>query len=74
MVGAPLTLSCSVEGNPEPTVSWTVDGRSVPAGGGAQLVLSAVKLSDAGRYECEARNLEGNQTAAVEVAVLGEDC
>lgn len=68
MVGSPLTLSCAVEGNPEPTVSWTVDGRSLP--GGARFVLSAVKLSDAGRYECEARNSEGNQTAAVDVTVL----
>ncbi|KAM4738931.1 vascular cell adhesion protein 1b [Anableps anableps] len=70
MDGSPLTLSCSAKGNPEPTITWTVGGRSLPGGRGGQLVLSAVKLSDGTWYECEARNSEGNQTAAVNVTVL----
>ncbi|XP_014899244.1 vascular cell adhesion protein 1b [Poecilia latipinna] len=70
MSGSPLTLSCSAEGNPEPTITWTAGGRPLPGGRGGQLVLSAVKLSDAGRYECEARNSEGNRTAAVNITVL----
>uniref|UniRef100_A0A3Q2NS18 Vascular cell adhesion molecule 1 n=1 Tax=Fundulus heteroclitus TaxID=8078 RepID=A0A3Q2NS18_FUNHE len=70
MAGSPLTLSCSAEGNPEPTITWTAGGRSLQRGGGGRLVLSAVGPSDAGRYECEARNSEGNRTAAVNVSVL----
>ncbi|KAK5619293.1 hypothetical protein CRENBAI_015520 [Crenichthys baileyi] len=70
MDGSPLTLSCSAEGNPEPTITWTVGGRTLQRGRGGQLHLSLVKLSDAGRYECEARNSVGNQTAAVKVTVL----
>ncbi|XP_023267351.1 vascular cell adhesion protein 1-like, partial [Seriola lalandi dorsalis] len=72
MADSPLTLSCSVEGNPEPTISWslrTADGGSERRGGGRQLVFRAVSLSEAGRYECEARNSEGNQTAAVDLTV-----
>ncbi|XP_044055615.1 vascular cell adhesion protein 1b [Siniperca chuatsi] len=72
MAGSPLTLTCSAEGNPEPVVTWsfrTAGGRSVPRGRGRQLVFAAVSLSEAGWYECDARNAEGNQTAAVEITV-----
>lgn len=72
MVNSPLTVSCSAVGNPEPTVTWTLrrtDGRVLLRGSGHQLVITAVSLFDAGRYECEARNSEGSQTAAVDVAV-----
>lgn len=72
MAGSPLTLSCSAEGNPEPTITWTVGGRFLHSAPDGLLVLSAVELSDAGRYECKAINSEGNQTAAVDVSVLGE--
>ncbi|KAM9762962.1 vascular cell adhesion protein 1b [Menidia menidia] len=72
MAGSPHTLSCSAEGNPEPSVSWafrTADGRSVQRGRGGQLVFPAVELSDAGGYECWAQNSEGNISAAVNVTV-----
>ncbi|XP_070688611.1 vascular cell adhesion protein 1b [Pempheris klunzingeri] len=72
MAGSPLTLSCSAEGNPEPTIAWsfrTAAGRLLPRGRAHQLVFTAVSLSDAGRYECEARNPEGNQSAALVVTV-----
>ncbi|KAK2835111.1 hypothetical protein Q5P01_015595 [Channa striata] len=70
--GSELILNCSVKGNPEPTVTWsfrTADGHSLQRGQGPQLVLPSVSLSDAGQYECEARNSEGSQTAAVNVTV-----
>uniref|UniRef100_A0A3P8TS22 Vascular cell adhesion molecule 1b n=1 Tax=Amphiprion percula TaxID=161767 RepID=A0A3P8TS22_AMPPE len=75
MDGSPLTLTCSAEGNPEPNFTWslrTVDGQSLWQGQGSQLVLKAVGLSDAGQYECEARNTEGNHTATVDITVHGE--
>uniref|UniRef100_A0A3Q3RA69 Ig-like domain-containing protein n=1 Tax=Monopterus albus TaxID=43700 RepID=A0A3Q3RA69_MONAL len=74
LVGSPLILTCSVEGNPEPTISWNfkaADGLSVQRGLGHQLVFTAVSLSEAGPYECEARNTEGNQTAVVDITVYG---
>ncbi|KAM3619818.1 uncharacterized protein V6R79_014029 [Siganus canaliculatus] len=72
MAGDPLTLTCSAEGNPEPSITWssrTTAGQSVPRGRGPELVFSAVSLSDAGRYECHAHNTEGNQSATVDVTV-----
>ncbi|KAG7218881.1 hypothetical protein INR49_019467 [Caranx melampygus] len=76
MADSALTLTCSAEGNPEPTVSWSVTtagGVVLQRGsGGRQLVFSAVSLSDAGRYECEARNSEGTGTAAVDLTVHSE--
>ncbi|XP_017293073.1 vascular cell adhesion protein 1b isoform X2 [Kryptolebias marmoratus] len=73
MMGSPLTLNCSVEGNPEPQISWrfrTKDRGSVERGGGGQLVFPVVRHSDAGQYECEARNTEGSHRASVNVTVL----
>ncbi|XP_060934026.1 vascular cell adhesion protein 1b [Limanda limanda] len=72
MVNSSLTVSCSAAGNPEPEVTWsfrTTDGRSLLRGRGQQLVVKAMSLLDAGRYECDARNSEGSQTAALDVTV-----
>ncbi|XP_053286411.1 vascular cell adhesion protein 1b isoform X2 [Pleuronectes platessa] len=72
MVNSSLTVSCSAVGNPEPEITWsfrTTDGRSLLRGRGHQLVVKAVSLFDAGRYECDARNSEGSQSAAVDVTV-----
>ncbi|XP_060890733.1 vascular cell adhesion protein 1b isoform X1 [Labrus mixtus] len=72
MAGSHLTLNCTAGGNPEPSLTWTF---SMPHGGtevkgqSQQLVLDPVSLSESGWYNCEARNTEGNQTAAVEVKV-----
>ncbi|XP_037530364.1 vascular cell adhesion protein 1b [Nematolebias whitei] len=71
--GSPLTLSCSAEGNPAPNVSWsfrTMEGWPLERGQGSRLVFTAVRLSDAGQYECEAQNTEGNHTVVVNVTVL----
>ncbi|XP_049910932.1 vascular cell adhesion protein 1b isoform X2 [Epinephelus moara] len=72
MAGSPLTLSCSAKGNPEPTITWSfraADSRSEWRRGGHMLVMWAVTLSDAGWYDCEAWNSEGNQTAGLQVTV-----
>uniref|UniRef100_A0A671TZJ3 Ig-like domain-containing protein n=1 Tax=Sparus aurata TaxID=8175 RepID=A0A671TZJ3_SPAAU len=72
MAGSPITLTCSVEGNPKPTVTWSfrkAEGVSEGRGQDHQLVFSSVSQSEAGRYDCEARNSEGNHSAAVQVTV-----
>uniref|UniRef100_A0A3P9CPK2 Vascular cell adhesion molecule 1 n=1 Tax=Maylandia zebra TaxID=106582 RepID=A0A3P9CPK2_9CICH len=68
MAGSPLTLTCLAEGNPEPTITWsfrTADGRTLQRGQGGQLNFTAVKVSEAGRYECDARNTEGTHNVCV---------
>ncbi|XP_033478231.1 vascular cell adhesion protein 1b [Epinephelus lanceolatus] len=72
MAGSPLTLSCSAKGNPEPMITWSfraADSQSEWRRGGHMLVMWAVTLSDAGWYDCEAWNSEGNQTAGLQVTV-----
>ncbi|KAF1372075.1 hypothetical protein PFLUV_G00260580 [Perca fluviatilis] len=72
MAGSRLELGCSAEGNPEPTVSWSfggAGGRPEGRGQGSQLILAAVSLADAGRYDCHAQNTEGRQTAHLELTV-----
>lgn len=74
-VGSPQTLWCLVDGIPDPDINWTfraLDGRTVQRGPGPGLDFPSVSLSDAGLYECEARNSEGRGMAAVNVVVYGE--
>ncbi|XP_073332407.1 vascular cell adhesion protein 1b [Pagrus major] len=72
MAGSPFNLTCSVEGNPKPTVTWSfrrTEGVSEGRSQDSQLVFSSVSQSEAGRYDCEAQNSEGNQSATVQVTV-----
>lgn len=75
MAGEPLNLSCLAEGNPRPRISWSLrraTGQSEGRGPDSQLILPAVSPADAGFYVCEATNLKGTQSAAVELLVHGE--
>ncbi|KAL3047957.1 hypothetical protein OYC64_022005 [Pagothenia borchgrevinki] len=72
MAGAPFVLSCSAKGNPEPQISWSfrsAGGQVEASGPSDRLEIAQVRLSDAGRYDCEARNSEGNHSTSVEVRV-----
>ncbi|XP_029356083.1 vascular cell adhesion protein 1b [Echeneis naucrates] len=72
MAGSPLTLSCSAEGNPESSITW-----SFMVGGGVweqrdkakQLVFRAISLSQSGLYQCMAENSQGKDVADVLVTV-----
>lgn len=75
MAGSPLTLSCLAEGNPEPIITWSFSsagGQTEVQAQGHQLVFTAASLSHSGRYDCEAKNAEGQQNTSVEVTVHGE--
>uniref|UniRef100_H2TGZ5 Ig-like domain-containing protein n=1 Tax=Takifugu rubripes TaxID=31033 RepID=H2TGZ5_TAKRU len=70
--GAPLNLTCLAEGNPKPTISWSLrreSGRSEGRSQNGQLVLLSVSPADAGFYVCEATNTKGSQSADVELLV-----
>ncbi|KAK1897200.1 Vascular cell adhesion protein 1 [Dissostichus eleginoides] len=72
MAGAPFVLSCSARGNPEPQINWSfrsADGQVEASRPSDRLEIAQVRLSDAGHYDCEARNSEGNHSASVEVRV-----
>ena len=51
-----LTLKCSATGDPQPVISWKIQGAQLPVGRShvskEALVISSVKLEDAGNYTC----------------------
>ena len=56
LVGQSVTLSCSADGRPEPTITWSKIGSALPSVDGGDLLLSSVKLADSGTYTCIASN------------------
>ncbi|XP_055738628.1 vascular cell adhesion protein 1-like [Salvelinus fontinalis] len=73
-IGDSFTLTCSAEGNPEPTVLWRKldqDGCSVVAGEGATVLVEEASWSHGGEYECVAHNVVGNRTAHMTFHVQG---
>ena len=65
-----MTLSCNVDGNPVPTISWTRDGSPVDTNGNSsrisfsddkkKLTITNVNRTDSGEYQCVASNKLGN--------------
>lgn len=67
-----MTLSCNVDGNPAPSISWTTDGFQVNttinsrisfSADKKQLTITKVKRTDNGNYGCVANNSLGNATS-----------
>ena len=70
--GNNVTLSCNVSGNPEPSISWTIDGFQVNTTINSQISFSAdekqltitnAKRTDNGNYRCVAENSLGIATS-----------
>lgn len=70
-VGHPVELPCVVIGVPEPTLTWTKNGRSYPVSPDGSLALNNVGLEDEGTYTCTATNIAGRDEARVRVLVQG---
>lgn len=75
-VGDTVDLACAATGHPQPTVSWTLNGREIRfssrvsvLGGGLHIV--SVNEDDRGEYRCRAENEEGIITASARVVVQG---
>ncbi|XP_034531212.1 hemicentin-1 [Notolabrus celidotus] len=68
-VGHPVELPCVVLGVPEPTLTWTKDGRSYPVSPDGSLALGNIGLEDEGTYTCTATNIAGRDEARVRVLV-----
>lgn len=58
-------------GVPEPTLTWTRDGKSYLVSGDGSLVLRDVGLDDEGTYTCTATNTAGRDEAQVQLLVQG---
>lgn len=79
--GDSVTLSCKVDGNPVPTISWTINGSPLDVKGNSrisfsknkeQLTIRDVKRTDSAAYRCVASNKFGSATS--EAASLDIQC
>ena len=79
--GDNVTLSCKADGNPIPTISWTINGSLTAIKGNPrisftknkqQLTISNVERTDSGTYRCVASNKFGN--ASSDAALLDIQC
>ena len=70
--GNNATLSCNVRGNPEPSITWTIDGFQVNttinprisfSADEKQLTITNAKRTDNGNYRCVANNSLGIATS-----------
>ncbi|NXX73075.1 IGS10 protein, partial [Spizella passerina] len=67
--GKPVTLNCSVDGNPPPDISWMLPNGTwfsssirtpqFVTGGSGTLTIASAQSQHAGRYRCAARNQVG---------------
>ncbi|KAM4628100.1 cell adhesion molecule-related/down-regulated by oncogenes isoform 2-T2 [Polymixia lowei] len=66
----PLTLECVVAGSPAPAAAWLKEGKEVGTGASHvrrqhnNLVFTAVKRSDGGRYQCTVQTERGTLAGA----------
>ncbi|XP_056893820.1 hemicentin-1 isoform X2 [Takifugu flavidus] len=68
-VGHPVELPCMARGVPEPTLTWTRDGKRYPVSADGSLVLRDVGLDDEGTYTCTATNTAGTDEAGLQLLV-----
>lgn len=75
MEGQDVVFSCSVEGNPSPSVSWAKNKEILNVTANSRLTVSQtnrnhsltitdIHRSDAGQYRCVANNSVGNSTSS----------
>ncbi|KAF6200835.1 hypothetical protein GE061_005282 [Apolygus lucorum] len=85
--GGKIRLSCNIGGDPNPSIEWMKDGKSIAYHteasryktecnyGVACLEVEGARLSDAGQYTCVVKNVDGQTatTCTVRVALNDDD-
>lgn len=66
-----MELPCVVKGVPEPTLTWTKDGKTYPVSPDGSLALRNVELDDEGTYTCMATSPAGRDEAQIQLVVQG---
>ena len=61
----PASFTCTVSGNPQPTIMWYKDGSELVGERLPQLLIAEVHLADRGAYHCVVFGQEGNITSNV---------
>ncbi|EDM09581.1 hemicentin 1 (predicted) [Rattus norvegicus] len=73
--GGRVTLDCQAAGEPQPTITWSRQGRPIPWDNrltmlpNSSLYIAAARKEDTSEYECVARNLMGSVLVRVPVIV-----
>ena len=79
--GSPVKLECTVEGSPQPNVTWFREGVKVEASldfqvefknGVATLTIPEVFTDDAGKFTCTADNAAGSKSISCHLRVKGQ--
>lgn len=70
--GESVSFTCSAKGQPEPTFTWTKDGRDLDSK--ANWMISSITASQNGSYICKAVNKYGSKELVVTVGVICEYC
>ena len=66
-----LSIRCNATGTPAPMITWRKDGSLLKAKG-ALLVLLSLSVTDSGRYQCTASNVNGADVQGLRIEVLGK--
>ncbi|XP_013908224.1 PREDICTED: sialic acid-binding Ig-like lectin 10 [Thamnophis sirtalis] len=67
--GNTVTLICTADGTPPPTLSWMKENQQIDSPTQQRLQLREIGPKDAGKYQCLANNLYGSLKTTVEVIV-----
>ncbi|KAG8183020.1 hypothetical protein JTE90_017107 [Oedothorax gibbosus] len=81
--GATLRMNVKFEGQPDPTVVWKLNGKTLEIDGkrvkvsiegddSLTLIVDKLKKEDVGKYSCEITNAQGKDTTAGNVTVTGK--
>ncbi|XP_076987622.1 immunoglobulin superfamily member 23 isoform X2 [Tamandua tetradactyla] len=65
-----VVLQCLANGNPEPVLSWMLDGE--PCGMGERLIIRRLSQQHLGTYVCTAKNSEGQLSSQPVTVSLAE--
>ena len=61
-----VMFSCLFEGNPAPTVTWSLNGKILQTTEGSStrssFIVNSVRCNNTGRYICTANNIIGNSS------------
>uniref|UniRef100_A0AAY5F4U8 Ig-like domain-containing protein n=1 Tax=Electrophorus electricus TaxID=8005 RepID=A0AAY5F4U8_ELEEL len=78
VLGQPLSLVCSADGQPKPEIQWHRERRPLVAGTHLHLFFNgtlhvpSTQRSDAGTYTCSAQNVAGGASHDIRVLIHGE--
>ncbi|XP_070546367.1 neuronal cell adhesion molecule-like [Ptychodera flava] len=78
VTGKSVSIDCKSFGLPEPTITWTFDGRDLSDDryqilSSGTLIISNIDTSDGGQYTCTTKNHFGRDGACVTVRVRAKD-